>query len=105
MVGLGASVRRNRIQPGYVYISVRINAWNNAFYNALQAFHSGELFCQLGTFCILVAFAIAMSVYSLYLNQMLQIRWRLTTSCSCGTRPTTLTSVSRMTSTKLPPTC
>src|SRR3984893_12969951 len=61
---------------GNVYISVRINAWNNAFYNALQAFNSGELLRQLGTFCILVAFAIAMSVYALYLNQMLQIRWR-----------------------------
>ena len=61
---------------GNVYISVRINAWNNAFYNALQAFNSGELFRELGTFCILVAFAIAMSVYALYLNQMLQIRWR-----------------------------
>ena len=41
---------------GKVYISVRINAWNNAFYNALQAFNSGELFRQLGTFCVLVAF-------------------------------------------------
>jgi putative ATP-binding cassette transporter len=61
---------------GNVYINVRINAWNNAFYNALQAFNSGELFRQLGTFCILVAFAIAMSVYALYLKQMLQIRWR-----------------------------
>jgi putative ATP-binding cassette transporter len=61
---------------GNVYISVRINAWNNAFYNALQAFNSGELFRQLGAFCILVALAIAMSVYALYLNQMLQIRWR-----------------------------
>jgi vitamin B12/bleomycin/antimicrobial peptide transport system ATP-binding/permease protein len=61
---------------GNVYISVRINAWNNAFYNALQAFNSGELFRQLGIFCILVAFAIAMSVYALYLKQMLQIRWR-----------------------------
>jgi putative ATP-binding cassette transporter len=61
---------------GNVYISVRINAWNNAFYNALQAFNSGDLFRQLGTFCILVAFAVAMSVYALYLNQMLQIRWR-----------------------------
>jgi vitamin B12/bleomycin/antimicrobial peptide transport system ATP-binding/permease protein len=61
---------------GNVYISVRINAWNNAFYNALQAFNSGELFRQLGRFCILVAFAIAMSVYALYLNQMLQMRWR-----------------------------
>jgi len=61
---------------GNVYISVRINACNNAFYNALQAFNSGELFRQLCTFCVLVAFAIAMSVYALYLNQMLQIRWR-----------------------------
>jgi len=64
------------LELGKVYISVRINAWNNAFYNALQAFNSGELFRQLGTFCVLVAFAIAMSVYALYLNQMLQISWR-----------------------------
>jgi ABC-type uncharacterized transport system fused permease/ATPase subunit len=61
---------------GNVYISVRINAWNNAFYNALQAFNSGELLRQLGIFSILVAFATAISVYALYLNQMLQVRWR-----------------------------
>jgi putative ATP-binding cassette transporter len=59
-----------------VYISVRINEWNRSFYNALQAFDSGELFRQLGFFGILVFFAISMSVYGLYLNQMLQIRWR-----------------------------
>jgi vitamin B12/bleomycin/antimicrobial peptide transport system ATP-binding/permease protein len=61
---------------GNVYVSVRINEWNKAFYNALQAFNSGELFRQLGIFSILVVFAIAMSVYALYLNQLLQIRWR-----------------------------
>jgi vitamin B12/bleomycin/antimicrobial peptide transport system ATP-binding/permease protein len=61
---------------GNVYISVRINEWNRSFYNALQAFDSGELFRQLGFFCILVVFAISMSVYGLYLSQMLQIRWR-----------------------------
>jgi putative ATP-binding cassette transporter len=61
---------------GNVYISVRINEWNRSFYNALQAFDSGELFRQLGFFCILVFFAISMSVYALYLSQMLQIRWR-----------------------------
>jgi vitamin B12/bleomycin/antimicrobial peptide transport system ATP-binding/permease protein len=61
---------------GNVYVSVRINEWNRAFYNALQAFNSSELFRQLGFFCILVGFAIAMSVYALYLNQLLQIRWR-----------------------------
>jgi vitamin B12/bleomycin/antimicrobial peptide transport system ATP-binding/permease protein len=61
---------------GNVYISVRINEWNRSFYNALQAFDSGELFHQLGNFGILVFFAISMSVYGLYLSQMLQIRWR-----------------------------
>ena len=61
---------------GNVYISVRINDWNRSFYNALQAFDSEALCHQLVTFCILVFFAISMSVYSLYLSQMLQIRWR-----------------------------
>jgi vitamin B12/bleomycin/antimicrobial peptide transport system ATP-binding/permease protein len=61
---------------GNVYISVRINEWNRSFYNALQAFDRGELFRQLGFFCILVLFAISMSVYGLYFSQMLQIRWR-----------------------------
>src|SRR5260370_14850713 len=55
---------------GNVYITVRINAWNNAFYNALQSFNSGELFRQLGTFFILVVFAIATSAYSCYLTHM-----------------------------------
>ena len=61
---------------GNVYISVRINEWNNAFYSALQAFNSGEFFHQLGIFSLLAAFYIAFAVYALYLNQMLQIRWR-----------------------------
>ena len=61
---------------GTVYISVQINEWNNAFYSALQSFNRGELFRQVGIFCVLVSLAIAMSVYALYLKQMLQIRWR-----------------------------
>ena len=62
---------------GNVYIGVRINEWNRAFYNALQAFDSGELFRQLGIFGILVACGISISVNAFYLSQMLQIRWRL----------------------------
>jgi putative ATP-binding cassette transporter len=61
---------------GNVYVSVRINEWNRSFYNALQAFDSEGLFRQLGIFCVLVVFSISMSVYGLYLSQMLQIRWR-----------------------------
>jgi putative ATP-binding cassette transporter len=61
---------------GTVYISVRINEWNNAFYDALQTLNGGEFFRQIGIFCFLAALAIIMSVYALYLSQMLQIRWR-----------------------------
>lgn len=61
---------------GNVYVTVRINQWNNAFYNALQGFDRAEFFHQLGIFCVLAAAYIAMAVYALYLNQMLQIRWR-----------------------------
>ena len=61
---------------GNVYIDVRINQWNNAFYNALQEFDAPEFFRQLGIFCILATISIVMSVYALYLQQMLQIRWR-----------------------------
>jgi len=61
---------------GNVYISVRLNQWSNAFYNALQAFNGGEFFRQIGIFSILAALYIVFAVYALYLNQMLQIRWR-----------------------------
>lgn len=61
---------------GNVCISVRINEWNRAFYDALQAFNGGECFRQLGIFCVFAALYIGMSVYALYFNQMLQIRWR-----------------------------
>ncbi|MBV8226454.1 MAG: ABC transporter ATP-binding protein/permease [Verrucomicrobia bacterium] len=61
---------------GNVYVGVRINEWNRAFYNALQAFDAPELFRQVGIFAILVICAVVASVSALYLNQMLQIRWR-----------------------------
>jgi putative ATP-binding cassette transporter len=61
---------------GNVYISVRLNEWNNAFYNALQKLDGGEFFRQLGVFCVLAALFIIMAVYALYFSQMLQIRWR-----------------------------
>jgi putative ATP-binding cassette transporter len=61
---------------GTVYINVRINQWNNAFYDALQAFNGGEFFRQIIIFCVWAGLFIIMSVYALYLNQMLQIRWR-----------------------------
>jgi putative ATP-binding cassette transporter len=61
---------------GNVYIDVRINQWNNAFYNALQDFDAPAFFWQLGIFCLLAAASMVLSVYAIYLNQMLQLRWR-----------------------------
>jgi vitamin B12/bleomycin/antimicrobial peptide transport system ATP-binding/permease protein len=61
---------------GTVCTSVGINAWNRGFYNALQAFDRGEIFRQLGIFFLLGGLGITLSVYAIYLQQMLQIRWR-----------------------------
>jgi putative ATP-binding cassette transporter len=61
---------------GTVCTSVGINAWNRGFYNALQAFDHGEIFRQLGVFFFLGGLGITLSVYAIYLQQMLQIRWR-----------------------------
>jgi putative ATP-binding cassette transporter len=61
---------------GNVYIGVRINQWNRAFYDALQAFDMHELFHQIGIFSVLVVCAVLISVSALYFTQMLQIRWR-----------------------------
>jgi vitamin B12/bleomycin/antimicrobial peptide transport system ATP-binding/permease protein len=74
--GWGLLIAVVALNLGNVYISVQINEWNKAFYNALQIFNRGEMFRQLGVFCVLVVFAISMSVYALYFNQLLQIRWR-----------------------------
>ena len=61
---------------GAVYITVLINEWNNAYYNALQELNVQKFFQQLGIFCVLAAIFIIISVYSLYFTQMLQVRWR-----------------------------
>ena len=61
---------------GTVYITVLINKWNNAFYDALQELNFQKFFQQMGVFCVLASIFIIISVYSLYFTQMLQIRWR-----------------------------
>jgi len=51
--GWGLLVAVITLNLGNVYISVQINEWNKAFYNALQGFNRGEMFRQLVVFCIL----------------------------------------------------
>jgi vitamin B12/bleomycin/antimicrobial peptide transport system ATP-binding/permease protein len=61
---------------GNVYVHVRINQWSAAEYNALGTYNYDEFIYQFWIFLILSAFNIVITVYALYLNQMLQIRWR-----------------------------
>jgi putative ATP-binding cassette transporter len=61
---------------GLVYINVLINRWNNTFYNALQEKDYTVFVHQLIRFSWLAGLYIIIAVYQLYLNQMLQIRWR-----------------------------
>ena len=61
---------------GIVYLNVLLNQWNNGFYNALQDKNYAVFVHQLVRFSWLAGFYIVVAVYQLYLNQMLQIRWR-----------------------------
>ena len=61
---------------GLVYLDVLFNQWNNAFYNSLESKDMAEFFRLIWRFTGLAAIFIVAAVYQLYLNQMLQIRWR-----------------------------
>ena len=64
------------IELTVVGLNVLFNQWNNRFYNALQEKDWNAFVREMGIFCGLAAIFIALSVYQLYLNQWLQIRWR-----------------------------
>jgi putative ATP-binding cassette transporter len=61
---------------GMVYLNVLLNLWNNAFFSALQDKNVTMFRRQLIQVSWLVAAFIVLAVYQLYLNQMLEIRWR-----------------------------
>jgi putative ATP-binding cassette transporter len=62
---------------GSVYMLVLLNEWNRQFYNALEQKDERDFFALLGYFCLLAAIYIAVAVYETYLEQMLQMRWRI----------------------------
>lgn len=59
-----------------VYIVVLINQWYNTFYNALQNYEQSSFWALNGQFAILAFIHIVIAVYAIYLQQMLQIKWR-----------------------------
>jgi putative ATP-binding cassette transporter len=64
------------LQLFQVWLSVKFNAWNNAFYTALQNKDWDTFIYQMGVFSLIAAFFIVSAVYQLYLQQWLIIRWR-----------------------------
>jgi len=61
---------------GMVHINVLFSHWNNAFFSALQDKDQSVFLHQLLRVSWLVGLYIFFAVYQLYLNQMLEIRWR-----------------------------
>ena len=61
---------------GIVYMSVLLNEFSRDFYNAIQEKNYDDFHALLLYFCFLAAGLITLSVYKLYLTQMLEMRWR-----------------------------
>jgi putative ATP-binding cassette transporter len=59
-----------------VYINVLLSKWYNLFYNSLQDKDFAAFGSLLIRFSWLAGLFIVAAVYQIYLNQMLQIRWR-----------------------------
>src|ERR1700745_1676389 len=70
---LFAVVALNLITVG---LNVRLNSWNNDFYNALQQYDWTEFWKQFAIFGVIAFALIVVAVYSLYLRQILHIKWR-----------------------------
>jgi vitamin B12/bleomycin/antimicrobial peptide transport system ATP-binding/permease protein len=64
------------IELSLVAIDVLVNQWYSRFYNALQERNWDTFVWEIGVFVVLASLSVALSVYQLYLNQWLQIRWR-----------------------------
>lgn len=59
-----------------VYLLVMLNQWNNDFYNALQNYDLDNFWPLVGHFTLIAFIYIIAAVYAIYLQQMLQIKWR-----------------------------
>lgn len=59
-----------------VWVNVRFNAWNSAFYDALQAHDLQAFWRQLAIFGLLACAYIVLAVVRLVTQQRLVIRWR-----------------------------
>ncbi|MCX7891426.1 MAG: ABC transporter ATP-binding protein/permease [Burkholderiales bacterium] len=65
------------ISMGLVYMLVLLNDWQRQFFNAIEARQYEDFFALLLYFSFLAAVFIVASVYRTYLQQMLEMRWRI----------------------------
>ena len=75
-VGRGLLAVIITLNLGLVYVTVLFNQWNRLFYDSIQNKDYGSFKTQLLRFSVLAFIYIAVSVYRLYLNQMLEMKWR-----------------------------
>ena len=59
-----------------VYILLALTSWYNEFYTILQNYDYQNFWQSIGKFSLLAFLLIILAVYALYLQQMLQIKWR-----------------------------
>ncbi len=62
---------------GNVYLLVELNDWNRQFFNMLEQKAEGDFLPLMQYFCFLAAVFIVVSIYRTYLQQMLEMRWRI----------------------------
>jgi putative ATP-binding cassette transporter len=60
-----------------VYLQVRLNVWYNDFYNALQEVNKKAFIRLLQVFGILATIHVIASIFRYYINEVLNIAWRI----------------------------
>lgn len=58
-----------------VFLTVLVNDWYKEFWDVLQAYEFDSFWYLVGKFSLIAAIYIAIGVYSVYLQQLLQIKW------------------------------
>ena len=59
-----------------VFLTVLINNWYKEFWDVLQSYQFDSFWPLVGKFSLIAFLYISLGVYSVYLQQMLQIKWR-----------------------------
>jgi putative ATP-binding cassette transporter len=62
---------------GIVYMLVLFNDWNRQFFDALEKKNAEDFFALMLYFCFLAAVYVIVAIYRDYLQQMLEVRWRI----------------------------